>query len=214
VTSASGNLQHHLSAHHLMLAGVVKAPHLLPEGAACVVLLSPDEPHWWTHVQQSAEWHDGTADPIDRWSARVLSDLAKATEGRAILPSVGPPYAPFYQWAVASGRTFASPVQLLVHDVAGLFISFRGALALPFVVEDSPRGPSPCGGCSKPCLTACPVGALVATGYDVPACHGFLDTAAGDACLSGGCAVRRACPVGAERRAAAQSAHHMRYFHK
>ena len=197
-----------------MLAGVVASPHLMPDGAACVALVSPDEPDWWSHVQQSAEWRDGRRNPIDRWSARVLAEVAAATNGVAILPSDGPPYAPFYQWAVASGRAYVSPVRLLVHDVAGLFISFRGAIALPFAISDETRTGNPCDTCKRPCLTACPVGAIGKDGYDVPVCHGHLDTPAGGDCLSGGCAVRRACPVGAERRTRDQSAHHMRYFHK
>ena len=40
----------------------------------------------------------------------------------------------------------------------------------------------------------------------------LLDTPAGDACLSGGCLVRRACPA-SPARPAAQSAHHMAHFH-
>ena len=48
-----------------------------------------------------------------------------------------------------------------------------------------------------------------ADGYDVAACHGFLDTAPGRDCLDRGCAVRRACPVGADLRPEAQSAFHM-----
>ena len=54
---------------------------------------------------------------------------------------------------------------------------------------------------------------LGAGGYDVAGCHAYLDTAPGADCLDRGCAVRRACPVGAALRGEAQSAFHMAAFH-
>jgi hypothetical protein len=97
----------------------------------------------------------------------------------------------------------------------GLFASWRGALALAEALPADPA-PSPCLTCAgKPCLTACPPVALTARGYDLPACHGFLDTTPGRDCMESGCAVRRACPVSSRYgRLAAQSAHHMRSFHR
>ncbi|MBS8226880.1 ferredoxin, partial [Vannielia litorea] len=64
-------------------------------------------------------------------------------------------------------------------------------------------------------LTACPVNALSASGYDTGACHAYLDTPEGADCLNRGCKVRRACPVSAAfPRVEAQSAFHMDHFHK
>lgn len=197
----------------LMVAGVVTAPDLLPADARSLVLLAPDEPAFWPFVSAAPEFDDGLADPLDRWSTRCVTELAASLGGRAILPHLGPPYAPFYSWALASGRAWASPVTLLAHDTAGLFISYRGALALPYAVDQQP-GVNPCDGCAKPCLAACPAAALAGEGYDVAACHGYLDQEAGAGCLTGGCLVRRACPVGQNRRLPAQSAYHMRLFHK
>jgi hypothetical protein len=57
------------------------------------------------------------------------------------------------------------------------------------------------------------VGALKGSGYDLATCHAFLDTGPGGDCMGRGCAVRRACPVGQDRRMAAQSAFHMADFH-
>jgi len=57
--------------------------------------------------------------------------------------------------------------------------------------------------------------AFTEAGYDVPACHAFLDTSAGQDCLTTGCAVRRACPVSQSYgRVPEQSAYHMRQFHR
>ena len=76
--------------------------------------------------------------------------------------------------------------------------------------------PSPCDSCAdRPCLSACPVGAFSPGRYDLAACSGFLNTPAGDDCVTFNCAARRACPVGAEfRYSGAQSAFHMRNFRK
>lgn len=189
----------------------------LPEAIRTLVLLAPGEPGFWAHVTRSPEWADGEPDPLDRWSARVIGGLAQDFGGTAAFPFEGPPYRPFYSWALRSGRAWGSPVTLLVHDRMGLFASFRGALALGERLDlPEPAGVAPCARCArKPCLAACPAGALTGTGYDVAACHAFLDTPDGETCLSGGCAVRRACPVSQSYgRLAEQSAYHMRLFHR
>ena len=184
----------------------------LPAGTRTVVLLGPREPGFWDDVTGSQEW--GGPDPVDRWSRRVVGGLAGALGGTALFPFGGPPYLPFYAWALRTGSIWESPVRLLVHGTQGLMVSFRGALALPDVVDLAAPPPRPCDGCPKPCLTACPVGALTGAGYDVPRCHGFLADG-GDDCMAGGCLVRRACPVSqAYARMPEQSAYHMRQFHR
>ncbi|MEZ5714349.1 MAG: hypothetical protein R3D85_03735 [Paracoccaceae bacterium] len=101
-----------------------------------------------------------------------------------------------------------------MHDAAGLMISFRGAVRLAGHLPLPPARPTPCESCADtPCLSACPIGALGAQGYDVAACRAFLATPAGRGCMEHGCAVRRACPVSQSYgRLAAQSAFHMRAF--
>lgn len=175
-------------------------------------------PGFWAQFETTPEFRDGTADPVDRWSRRTIDALAAAWGAQARYPFTGPPYQPFVAWARASGRCFTSPSQMLVHDRLGMMISFRGALYFAHYIDlpPPPRSTSPCESCTgRPCLTACPVDALVAGGpYGVAACHDHLNTAAGASCLSGGCLARRACPLSARAaRPLSQSAHHMRYFH-
>lgn len=184
----------------------------LPAGTRSVILLGPLEPGYWAHVKAQPEWPG--ADPIDRWSRRVIGGMACDLGAKALFPFGGPPYQPFYQWALRTGRVWESPVKLLVHDRQGLLVSFRGALALREVVE-VPGAERPCDGCAQPCLAACPVGALGAAGYNLPACHQFLDQPSGADCMNSGCGVRRACPVSqGYARLAEHSAYHMGMFHK
>ena len=80
----------------------------------------------------------------------------------------------------------------------GLWTSYRGALGLREHLElETQPATSPCIGCDAPCLSACPVDALNAGAYDVPACVGHLKSGAGDACLDG-CLVRKSCPHSAQ----------------
>jgi hypothetical protein len=184
-----------------------------PDGCGTLALLGPDEPRFWALFAASPERGDGGRDPLDRWSTRVIGALAGRLGARAVFPFGGPPYPPFIAWARRSGSAWASPVGLLVHADRGLMVSYRGALALPGRLALPAPPARPCDACRKPCLAACPVGALGGAGYDLAACHGYLDTAAGADCMGRGCAVRRACPVGAGLRPEAQSAFHMAAFH-
>lgn len=187
-----------------------------PDGATTLILLGPGEPGFWDHVTGEEEFRDNVPDPLDRWSTRVVKALADHLGGTAIFPFGGPPYAPFQRWAVESGRAWPSPVGLLVHDIAGLWVSYRGAIAVPFDVRQSQVPAKPCDTCAdQPCLSACPVGALTAGGYDLPRCHTHLDGAGAATCMTQGCEVRASCPQGQSYgRMPAQSAFHMSHFHR
>lgn len=173
---------------------------------------------FWPVFSTSKEARDGLPDPVDRWSTRVVGDLAKQYGGRALYPFGGPPYQPFIDWALKSGRAFTSPTGMMVHDRVGLMISYRGALHFADEWGDIPvaKSVSPCPSCDgQPCISACPVNALSGDApYDVALCHEFLDTNPGESCMLGGCATRLACPIskGAGRHTE-QSALHMRSFH-
>jgi hypothetical protein len=206
-----------LEALHLVAVAALPAdPEFCPEPLQHLVLIGPKGGRdWWESVTTAPEWLDGTPDPLDRWSRRVLDGIARHFQGQALYPSDGPPYPPFFRWAQDSGNLWQSPVGMLVHADAGLWVSFRGALAVPFDVN-LPPARNPCLACAvQPCKPACPVNALSANGYDVAACHAFLDSTDGQDCLSRGCQARRACPASqSHARLAVQSAYHMSRFHK
>lgn len=174
---------------------------------------------FWPIFTQSPEYHDAQPDPVDRWSSRVITQWATDLGAQAYFPFGGPPYTPFINWALASGRAFTSPSQMMVHDEVGMLISYRGALHFDqcFDIPPPVLAQSPCESCTaKPCITTCPAHALIDGGpYDLAACHNHLDTPAGVPCMTQGCLARRACPLSkGAGRTFEQTAHHMRYFHR
>lgn len=209
-------VQDQLDPHFLEILGgfaVEPGEAGFPAGTRTLLLIGPKEPGFWPHLQAQPEW--SRPDPVDRWSRRVIGRVACDLGAKALFPFGGPPYQPFYTWALRSGRVWDSPVKLLVHATQGLMVSFRGALALKEAVEVPEAAVQPCEICPKPCLTACPVAALTGAGYDLPKCHQYLDQPEGAECMTGGCLVRSTCPAGAGyARMRDQSAYHMRQFHR
>jgi hypothetical protein len=185
-----------------------------PAGTGTLLLLGPDGPRWESVFSASPEAGDNLPDPIDRWSRRTIGALARGLGGEAVFPFDGPPWPPVFAWALATGRAFASPVGMLVHAEAGLWVSVRGVLALPGRFPLPPAAANPCITCAgRPCLTACPAGAFAGGRYDVPACTAHLAGAGRTTCLAAGCLVRQACPAGrAFTPLPVQAARHMEAF--
>ena len=203
----------------LMVMGALHPKaHYDADDCGTLILLGTG-PEYWSILTAAPEYHDAAPDPVDRFSTRTITALATSLgpDVSVVFPFGGPPYAPFIDWALKSGRAFTSPTGMLVHDTVGMMTSYRGALLFPdefaFPV---PAGVHPCEACAgQPCTTACPVGALGADApYDVAGCHEYLDTDAGGACMGSGCAARLACPLSdGAGRDPEQSALHMRSFH-
>ncbi|NBD96119.1 MAG: ferredoxin [Gammaproteobacteria bacterium] len=192
-----------------VLGGFHPAPD---EGLGRTLMLLSPGPAFWPHFTQSPEMRDGAADPLDRWSRRVVSRMADVLGARALFPFGPAPFHPFLSWATRTGRIWPSPVNFLVHGEQGLWVSFRGALAFEALLDVPPAMDKPCDSCAdQPCRSACPVSALTPAGYDVASCKEYLR--GGADCMSGGCAVRAACPVSRSfPRDARQSAFHMAAF--
>ena len=185
----------------------------LHEGADTILLLGPLEPEFWKVFKSTPEAQDGQSDPLDRWSKRIISQLAINFKASTHFPSDGPPYPPFISWALESGENWASPIGMLVHQNAGLFASYRGALRLNGHLALPAPTTSPCTPCAKPCKTACPVDALSKTSYNVEACKAHILGPDSKSCRAHGCAARSACPVSQTySRRPEQSAFHMRAF--
>ena len=199
------------SGRHLSVLGALH-PTDMPD-VQTLVMLGPQEPGFWAMFRNTAEFRDGAADPMDRWSARVIGALAKELSAAPLFPFGGPPFQPFIRWATETGRAWPSPVGLLVHDTAGLMISYRGALGFAEKLEVPRRPERPCETCAdQPCLSSCPIGVLSTEGYDVAACKTHLHSDAGAVCMQG-CLVRRACPVSKDYGRLPEHSHfHMKAF--
>ena len=184
----------------------------VPIEAQSILLLGPDEPNFWEIFKESEEFNDLEANPLDRWSKRVIDNIAGHNKCTALYPFGGEPYKPFFSWALRSGSVWSSPVHLAVHKDKGLFVSFRGALAINQSKKINQSFENPCTKCPAPCLSACPVDAFTEVGYDVVTCKDHISSLDSSNCKSLGCNTRRACPVGANLRSFEQSSFHMEKF--
>jgi hypothetical protein len=162
---------------------------------------------------------DGSPDPLNRWTKRVIEPIAKEFGARALYP-FGEPHRPFQRWTLRADSAYQSPLGILIHPEYGLWHALRAALLFAEKLPLPPRSdaPSPCASCvGRPCLTACPVGAFTGSSYDVDLCAGHLrppaDGAATADCHTIGCHARNACPVGRQwRYPEAQIRFHMAAF--
>ncbi len=181
----------------------------LPEGgrARAVLLVGNIGGSLWPAFSRwrEGEGPDAPADPLDCWSKAVLLPVARGVGATAFFPS-DPPWQPFQQWAMRAEGMRPSPLGILIHPRYGLWHGYRGALAFAEVPEgmeeDGESGaPHPCDHCvEKPCLSACPAGAILPEGFQYHPCRSFLASPEGQLCLDGGCVARDACPVGREHR--------------
>lgn len=189
----------------------------LPAGvsAGTIVMLGFIGGEQWAGFAASPEYRDGRAHPLDRWSLRVVSALARDLGAAPLFPFTAP-FMPFIRWAQRAEPVFPSAMGMLIHPDYGLWHSWRGALAFAEKLDLPPRDPRPrpCDSCvEKPCLSACPVSAFDGTGaFKAQACGAHIRRAEGADCMTG-CLSRRACPIGAGYRySPEQAAFHMRSF--
>ncbi len=154
---------------------------------------------------------------LDDWTRELVGDLARGLDAAAAFPFDKPPL-PFLTWARRAGAGHVSPLGMNIHPTYGLWHAYRAALLFPVVFDLPPHsaGAHPCETCAeKPCLTACPVNAFTASGYDVAACVNHVASTAGGECKARGCLARRACPVGREfSYTPRQAEFHMKAFLK
>lgn len=210
-----------VATHGLMLRGgfhpdAADGVPPLDDGRAAgtVLLVGNAGPAMW---RAFAETRDRTSPhPLDRWTRRVMTEVATAHGATALFPFDGPPYLPFQRWAMRAEPVAPSPLGMLIHPDYGLWHAYRGVLSFAerLVLPPLDRRPSPCVSCAdRPCLKTCPVDAFTAAGYDVAACRGHIAGPAGADCMAEGCRARRACPIGAAYRYGPDhAAFHMRAF--
>ena len=182
---------------------------------ATLVLVGNAGPEMWRRFAASPE-RNLPVDPLNAFSRRVVGELARELDAKAMYPFTGPPFLPFLRWAQKAEPVWPSPIGPLIHAKYGLWHAYRGALAFSSRIglPTTQSGERPCDTCvQRPCLSTCPVEAFGESGYDVPGCVAHVDSSAGTQCLTGGCLARRACPLGRKYAYSAQQAEfHTRAF--
>lgn len=145
--------------------------------------------------------------PIDEYSMRTVEQwIAHALPGarfRFVYPRGLPAgrHLGLQRLGTLAGWHHASPFMVGVDAQWGSWFAYRAALLADTDLPASPMHDhgQPCVSCdAKPCIRACPAGALDAGTMDAPACqaHRLLP----DSPCALGCLARQACPVGAQHR--------------
>lgn len=201
-----------LEAHGLYSFGWFKM-----DDGCCAVLIGnhvKDQKHlMFDALKTSPEYKDGQADPMNRWTKRVVCAIADELDIEARFP-FGETIWPFQMYAKQATGMKTSPLGILMHPEFGLWTAFRAVLIFnePVSLEKPLTKHHPCDSCeTKPCLTSCPVSAFSNKGLDVSACFAHLDSKNEPDCLNLGCRARAACPVGVPY-SNEQIAFHMKAF--
>jgi hypothetical protein len=149
--------------------------------------------------------------PIDDFSHAQMVQLFEGPLAghryRIIFPSAQP--VALQQLGALVGWHHDSPFRVGIHPSWGSWFAYRAVVVADTAWPVSPKqtGPSPCTGCaSRPCISACPAGAL-APSFNLNACLNHRKQP-GSSCQDR-CLARNACPVGSEHRYTdAQTSYH------
>lgn len=145
-----------------------------------------------------------SAAPFDNTSHRLVDRFVTVHADGASYEVVYPGHAllPLGRLAELAGWGRPSPLGLTINDEYGLWLAHRVAFLIDADVTVPHRRASshPCDTCvAKPCVAACPVGAVDAeAGFDVDTCATFR--VAEESVCAHQCLARNACPVGTEHR--------------
>ncbi|GAB2905482.1 4Fe-4S dicluster domain-containing protein [Uliginosibacterium flavum] len=147
-----------------------------------------------------------TEHPIDEYSVRTveawLAQALPAARARFVFPqSLGSRHIGLQRLGTIAGWHRASPFMVGIDSVWGSWFAYRVAILTDTDLPASQPVDNgyPCTSCAtKPCITACPAGALAGGSFNLAACNAGRLAAESDCAL--GCTARSACPVGAEHR--------------
>ena len=183
------------------------ARHL--DGAESVIVVGNGGGAFWGAYRRFCTAHRGydqRPDPLDDFTREVVegacAPLARRVAMRILYPfGFAQDGVAFTRLALLAGLGRASLVGVLVHPVYGPWIALRAAILVRQRLE-APRPAKdfdPCPSCSeRPCIAACPGGAVDAAGGSVPRC-GAQRARPDDPCATR-CHARVACVLGPEHR--------------
>jgi hypothetical protein len=180
--------------------------------ARTVVVIGNGGAALWEAFRRHCEDEPSAArqpEPLDAFTRAVVMDAVESPgldlggPPRVAFPFEDEPLAlSFVHLAECAGLGRRSLVGVLVHPEFGPWFALRAALLLPFAL-DAPRPADafdPCPGCvERPCIAACPGGAVGSGGWDAPRCAGHRLSGVGDGC-DAGCHARVACVLAPEHR--------------
>jgi hypothetical protein len=158
----------------------------------------------WAAIRQAGR--EGP-DPIDDYTRQTVVDwFANALPGRRYrIVYPGPQPVALQQLGQLAGWHHATPFMLDIDGTWGTWWAYRAAVLansnfVPFpAVDRASEDKHPCAPCTaKPCLSACPAGALAGGRFALAKCVAYRrqpDSACAYTCLA-----RLACPVGSAHR--------------
>lgn len=163
----------------------------------------------WQQMQAQAA---GCADPVDTYTVQTVTRwLEVAMQGRryvVLYPGQKP--MPLQQLGAMAGWHHASPFWVGINQRFGSWFAYRALILTDsdFPLSEPWQEASPCVTCGeKPCLNACPAGALASGSLELSTCLAYRRQP--DAQCRYQCLARNACPVGAAHRYDAdQMKHH------
>lgn len=171
-------------------------------GYQTIVLAGHLGSSFWLEFERFRPQYHGD-DPLDAWS-RSVGEAIEAELGCTALYPFDRPWWPFQSWISRTEGLRPSPLGILIHPEFGLWHGYRAAFAFREAIGiPAPKAlPHACDNCAeKPCMPACPAGAVSEQPFELEACRSHLSSAAGRAgCMTKGCLSRNACPIGAEHR--------------
>ena len=173
------------------------------EAYSRLVLIGNGGGHVWEALKHSTMGRGiDSADPVDNFSQKLaehfVRDYLSAAQTQIFYP--GPSSVSLIQLGALANWSHSSPLGLGIHAHYGLWFAYRAAFLTTAELPLRSDEPSdrPCDSCvEKPCIVACPAGAISdSQSFAVNLC---LDhrLQAGSTCASQ-CFARAACPVGAE----------------
>lgn len=150
----------------------------------------------WDAVKSSGI---SSANPIDDFTKQTIKDFFRLQHPKAQFQILypGEPLIPLQQLGDLAGWHFQSPFMVGVNDVWGSWYAYRAVVIANTQFQPSEKADfqSSCKTCQdKPCLDACPSGAVSENGLDMAKCTQYRKVS--DSRCQDICHARVACPVG------------------
>lgn len=171
---------------------------IAPEMRSAIVVGNGGRAFWDAFRRAGRQW---SLHPLDAFTRAAVTDaLGPLPDGARLVFPFDPTPVSFVHLAECAGLGRRSLLGVLVHPEYGPWMALRAAILLRDALPPTTAPPfDPCPSCiERPCIAACPGGAVSATGWDVPACMTHRLRPIDD--CGDGCHARIACVYGRAHR--------------